>query len=132
MSERSRASAHLARALEELLRAAAESAASLAERSESGTPPGGVTRLLERWLGASQEPTLDLLREVLRSERARWEARAPGDPAAARLRDLFAAALIVVGDTAVDATRARAARAGGRRAAPRTPQARAASSRRPV
>jgi hypothetical protein len=67
---------HLARGIDELLRAGAE----------------GLDVLLERL----DSPSLEALREALRAEVRRWDGRANGDPAAARVRDLFAAILAVL------------------------------------
>ena len=66
---------HLARGIDELLRAGAEGVEFLFERLES--------------------PGLEALREALRAEVQRWDERADGDPAAARVRELFAAILAV-------------------------------------
>jgi hypothetical protein len=67
---------HLTRGIDELLRAGTEGIELLFEELES--------------------PGLEALREALRAEVRRWEARADGDPAAARVRDLFAAVLAVL------------------------------------
>jgi hypothetical protein len=67
---------HLARGIDELMRAGTE----------------GIEVLIEG-LGS---PGLESLREALRAEVRRWDARADGDPAAARVRDLFAALLDVI------------------------------------
>ena len=131
MAETSRVRRHLARALEELLRAAAEAAAGLAERAATGEPES-VAALLVRALDAADGPALEVLRAALRRERARWEPRALHDPAAARVRDLFAAVLGVLdanqggtrdADHSSPTTEAPTARA-------RAPRARARSSAR--
>ena len=67
---------HLARGVDELLRAAADVAEILLERVEG--------------------PALEALREALRGEAARWDSRAEGDPAAAGVRELVAALLDVL------------------------------------
>jgi hypothetical protein len=67
---------HLARGIDELLRAGTE----------------GVELFLE----GLETPALQSLREALRAEVRRWDARSHGDPAAARVRDLFAAILEVI------------------------------------
>jgi hypothetical protein len=64
---------HLARGVDELIRAAADA--------------------LELGLGRFDGPALTRVREAVRSEVQRWDERATGDPAAARVRDLFAAIL---------------------------------------
>ena len=66
---------HLARALEELLRAGANALALWQER---------------------EGPALRSLRETLAREVTRWELRSADDPAAARVRDLFAAVLDLI------------------------------------
>ena len=72
MSEPPRPLEHLSRALEELLRAAADG--------------------LAIWQ-ANDQALLEPLRRALEHELARWELRSADDAAAARVRDLFAAAL---------------------------------------
>ncbi len=113
MAERSNLWLHLARGLEELLRAGATAAEQLAERAERLEPPGGtegVAETLARWIERADGPGLDALREGLRRERSRWNARALDDPAAARVRDFFAALLDVLeGEPAGDAGEARPA-----------------------
>jgi hypothetical protein len=130
MAERSRALVHLVRSLEELLRAGAEAAAELADRSRERRVTQGVATVLAGWLEAADGPALDALREALRRERSRWESRAAHDPAAARVRDLFAALLEVLGDDAGAA----GPRASGRsrRVRPRAPRARPGDSSRSV
>ena len=72
MSEPPRPLEHLSRALEELLRAAAD----------------GLTIWQER-----DHALLEPLQRALEREVTRWDLRSADDPAAARVRDLFAAAL---------------------------------------
>lgn len=67
---------HLARAAEELARAA------------SGGLELAITRL--------EGPTLEQVRIALHNEIERWEALAREDPTAGRVRDLFAALLDVL------------------------------------
>ena len=63
---------------------------------------GDWARFLERADG----PLLGALRHALRAEVMRWERRSAGDPAARRVRDLFAALLEMIGDEATpDAAR---------------------------
>ncbi len=99
MAERSNLWLHLARALEELLRAGAVAAEQLADRAERLEPAGetkAIAEALARWIERADGPGLDALREGLRRERSRWDARSLDDPAAARVRDFFAALLDVL------------------------------------
>ena len=66
------------------------------------TPDGGdaLARTLDQlaselagWLEQADGPWLEALRSALRHEVERWQERAAADPAARRVRDLFAAAL---------------------------------------
>ncbi len=85
MSDERNALAHLLLGVEELLRAGADAAAMVRDRST----PGG------------EEPSrpseiLDTVRESLRREIERWELRCGDDPAALRVRDLFESILDVL------------------------------------
>ncbi len=78
---------HLARGLEELLQAAAAG--------------------LEAWREREGGDLLQLLREGVRVERARWARHAADDPAARRVRDLCTAVLdILENDAAPPRSRA--------------------------
>jgi hypothetical protein len=88
---------HLVRALEELLRAAADGFA-LWQQHDS--------------------PLRAALRGALGRELARWERRAGDDPAAARVRDLFAAVVALV-ESDEPAAQPRAEGSRPRRAPPR-------------
>jgi hypothetical protein len=98
--ERDRPLDHLARGLEELMRAGAEALALWRERGARGDGEEAFARTLEQlmsglsgWLDQDDGRWLEALRSALRLEVQRWEDRAGADPAAARVRDLFAAAL---------------------------------------
>jgi len=104
LPDRERPLEHLARGLEELMRAGAEALALWRERSASDDGEEAIARTLEQlmnelsgWLGQDDGPWLEALRSALRLEVERWEERAEADPAAQRVRDLFAAALDVLG-----------------------------------
>ncbi len=88
----------IARALEDLLRAGADAVAQWRH---------GDTRLLDRGR--------ETLATALRAEVARWERRAAGDPAAARVRDLFAAALDLLDEPQPPGPRPPGSRPTGRR-----------------
>jgi hypothetical protein len=94
---------HFAKAIEELLRAGADGLALLGEG-----------------------PGLGALRGALRDERRRWELRAAGDPAAARVHDLIDALLSVL-EAETDGTQSAPPHA--RRPPPRAPRKRGAGSR---
>ena len=101
MAER-RPGDHLAHGLEELMRAAADGLAIWRERSEqSPGAPGadsleGAAALLLRALDRDPRPWLELLAEAVRGEIERWERRAASDPAAGRVRDMFASLLDIL------------------------------------
>lgn len=97
MSETHRPLDHLARGLEELLRAAADALALWRDMTPRAFGPtealldglvGQLTRLLD-----GDEHLVRELRDALRREVERWELRAGEDPAARRVRELFAALL---------------------------------------
>lgn len=102
---------HLARGLEEFLRAGAD--ALEVWRQGAGAGRGGEAAMLEqlanewaRFLERGDGPLLGALRQALRLEVSRWEERCADDPAARRVRDLFAALLEVIGgEPTADATR---------------------------
>lgn len=98
---------HLARGFEELLRGAADVFGALRERAErrEAEPPSALERVLRgladeaaTWLARGEEEALRSLRVGLRRELLRWDARADGDPAALRVRDLIEALLEALGD----------------------------------
>ena len=105
MAER-RPGDHLARGLEELMRAAADGLAIWRERSEASPgAPGNASleraaSLLLAALDQDPQPWLDLLAGALRGEIERWERRSASDPAARRVRDLFASLLDILGGDA--------------------------------
>jgi len=115
---------HLARGIEELMRAGAETLA-LARRAHAdseGSLGALVARLgaeLSRAMESSERPWLGELRDALRSEVDRWDARARDDAAAARVRDLFAALLDVLSSDGEEDDRAHRARRAPRRKAAR-------------
>ncbi len=89
----------LARAVDELLQAAARASSDLRGRAKTGAGPYGSTRLAEllaRTLDQVEGPALASLRRGLRQEQQRWAARAARDPSAARVRDVIAAVLTVL------------------------------------
>ena len=91
---------HLARGMEELLRAASGAATDarrfLEEDALRERPAPGIARGLARLLDRVEGPGLEALRTALRAETARWAELEPRDPAAARVRGLFAALLEVL------------------------------------
>ncbi len=100
MPERERPVDHLARGLEELMRAGAEALSLWRERGARGDAEDAFARTLDQlaselsgWLEQADGPWLEALRSALRHEVERWQERAAADPAARRVRDLFAAAL---------------------------------------
>ena len=104
MPERERPVDHLARGLEELMRAAAELLAQWRTRSARAQADDALVEALDQlanelsgWLERGDGPWLDTLRTALRQEVERWERRALVDPVAGRVRDLFAAALDLLG-----------------------------------
>jgi hypothetical protein len=116
---------HLARGIEELMRAGAETLA-LARRARSdseGSLGALIARLgaeLSHALESSERPWLAELRDSLRSEVGRWDERArDDDDAAARVRDLFAALLDVLSSDGDEEDRAQPARRAPRRKAAR-------------
>ena len=116
MAER-RPGDHLAHGLEELMRAAADGLAIWRERSDLSSGTGGedslerAARLLFRTLEQNPQPWLDLLAEALRGEIERWEGRSVADPAARRVRDMFASLLdILEGESADERPRPSAPR----------------------
>lgn len=119
MSESPRPSAHLAQALEELLRATADLIALLRERGLDGeNADAGTPRALAelvRGLASDAESLLPQLRSALGDELRRWQLRAEADPAARRVAEVFEALLDVVGTQPPP----RARRAVDRRAPPR-------------
>lgn len=106
MTERGRALAHLARGIEELLRAGAEALAALREHDTRHGSPAALEAALRSlaehaagWLADSDNGALRSLRGALQREVTRWDVRATDDPTALRVRDLFQALLDVIGDT---------------------------------
>jgi hypothetical protein len=94
VSERSRALAHFARGVEELMRAGAEALAALRARAASA-PASPLEQALARlaeeaaaWVARGGGEARAALVAALERERTRWEFRAASDPAAERLRDL--------------------------------------------
>jgi plasmid stabilization system protein ParE len=112
MPDRSSPFVHLARGFEELLRGAADVFGTLRERAEqrAAEPPSAIERVLRgladeasTWLARGEVEALRSLRAALRRELMRWDARADGDPAALRVRDLIEALLDALGDEAEEA-----------------------------
>lgn len=108
MTERNRAAHHFSLAIEELLRAGAETIAQMRELGDRASR-GGEAAPLERafrrmadsaagWIAGGEGEVLESLRAALRREVIRWDARAADDPAALRVRDLCQALLDVFGD----------------------------------
>ena len=99
MTERAPLVLELARAVDELLQAAARTSAELRHRAESGPLPdtsGRLAELLAHALDRVEGPALASLRSGLRQEQQRWAARAGRDSSAARVRDVIAALLTVL------------------------------------
>ena len=93
MRERHRPLGHLARSVEELLRAGAETLAAVRERNEQRGDPAPLEAALERmaeraarWLSGTDNGTVQALRGALQREVNRWDLRASDDPAALRVR----------------------------------------------
>lgn len=93
------------------MRAAADGLAIWRERSDPSSDSAGAggddtleraAGLLFRTLEQNPQPWLDLLAEALRGEIERWEARSVADPAARRVRDLFASLLEVLEGESAD------------------------------
>ena len=104
MPERERPVDHLARGLEELMRAGAEALADWRARSARVQADDALLQALDQlanelsgWLERGDGPWLDALRTALRQEVQRWQERALVDPVAGRVRDLFAAVLDLLG-----------------------------------
>ncbi len=91
---------HLARGVEELLRAGSEAAAEarhhLEEEASRETTPLGVAQGLSSLLDRLEGPGLERLRTALRAEVARWSELEADDPAAGRVRSLFVSVLEVL------------------------------------
>jgi hypothetical protein len=134
MADLRRAWLHLTRGLEELLRGAAELAAAARERAEGeGTDApaaeaGAAHAVGDLFDALTSGPGggLDALRVALEREVGRWEEMAADDPAARRVRDVFAGLLAVLEAEPVRSARPLPRRAPGRgrgrtpRASPRT------------
>ncbi len=99
MTEPSRLLLELARTVDELLQAAAQTSSDLRRRAESGVGPNApaqLAELLARTLDRVEGPALASLRSGLRAEQRRWAERAARDPSAARVRDVIATLLTVL------------------------------------
>lgn len=129
MAEPNEPVAHLMRAAEELLLAAAGVLSISQERvrRSPGEPSGALSSVIGTALTAfselAGEELLADLRRIVRAETARWEERAASDAAARRVRDIFAALLDVIAadekaHTPGPPNRGRTARAPRRPASP--------------
>ena len=92
----------LAGVVEDFLRGSADAIARARRRveMERAGPATVLAELLATLIEIGDGPILAALRRNLRAEVARWELRAKEDPAAARVRDLFAALLDVFAESA--------------------------------